>query len=466
MRLRRWQREAHTAAIAKFRAGKRHFLCLATPGAGKTLMAAKVAHTLLASKAIDLVFCFAPSVNVVNSFRSCLERELCVRLDGLLGSTGIVLTYQSMLNLPPEFWRLLSAYRVLVIFDEIHHCAGDQQDNANAWGEAIIRHIQDRATLTLALSGTPWRSDGVPISLASYCDNGQVQCDYQYGLFDAVCDGVCRQPVITAIDNGHVLLHSAAGQDVYSSFSDLLSNSSCTYQQLIDNDKLLDYVLRAGNQQLKKHRIGNSKAGGLVVAASVGHADRIAEMLHRMTGEAPRVVTYAENDPQGLISQFRESNQPWIVSVGMISEGTDIPRLQVCCHLTRVKTELYFRQILGRILRSTGSQGEQAHLFMPAEPTLLEHARRVAEDIPHSATLRITSMTPRGDENGEPLRLMSPDRDSELTLTLADEPTTLRPPRPPSPLSHPEPRLPYPDAHHLGLFGRFKREILNLSLPG
>ena len=35
----------------------------------------------------------------------------------------------------------------------------------------------------------------------------------------------------------------------------------------------------------------------------------------------------------------------------MISEGTDIPRLRVCCHLSRIRTELRYRQVLGRILR-------------------------------------------------------------------------------------------------------------------
>ena len=47
-----------------------------------------------------------------------------------------------------------------------------------------------------------------------------------------------------------------------------------------------------------------------------------------------------------LSPDFTDSDAPWIVSVGMISEGTNVPRLRVCCHLTRVKTELYFRQVL------------------------------------------------------------------------------------------------------------------------
>jgi superfamily II DNA or RNA helicase len=94
------------------------------------------------------------------------------------------------------------------------------------------------------------------------------------------------------------------------------------------------------------------------------------------------IATYRENEPTTIIKDFKDSSIPWIVSVGMISEGTNIPRLQVCCHLTRIKTELHFRQILGRILRVTNSLNQEANLFMPAESKLIEYARRVAEDIP------------------------------------------------------------------------------------
>ena len=71
----------------------------------------------------------------------------------------------------------------------------------------------------------------------------------------------------------------------------------------------------------------------------------------------------------------------------MISEGTNIPRLQVCCHLTHFKTELHYRQILGRILRVTDAENQEATLYMPAEPRLVEYAYRISEDIPNQANI-------------------------------------------------------------------------------
>lgn len=98
-------------------------------------------------------------------------------------------------------------------------------------------------------------------------------------------------------------------------------------------------------------------------------------------------MTYKESNPHDKINHFRFNDTQWIVSVGMVSEGTDIPRLQVCCHLSRVKTELYFRQVLGRILRISKSLNQEAWLFTLAEEKLSIFANRVDEELPDACVL-------------------------------------------------------------------------------
>ena len=66
------------------------------------------------------------------------------------------------------------------------------------------------------------------------------------------------------------------------------------------------------------------------------------------------------------------------------AEGTDIPRLQICCHLSSIKTELYFRQVLGRILRVNNSINQEAWLYTFAEPSLITYAEEIEKDIPES----------------------------------------------------------------------------------
>jgi superfamily II DNA or RNA helicase len=401
MELRRWQSDCIASAMLKYQSGFRHFLCLATPGAGKTVMAATLAQKLLKTEMVDLVLCFSPSVIISNDFQEVLEIHTQFRMDGLLGSKGRSLTYQSMIHQDESFWALFDTFRIFVIFDEIHHCAGSQLENANAWGQKLIRHIQGRATYTLALTGTPWRSDKIPIALSGYCQNNKIHCDFIYGLFQAIADKVCQTPQITLIDNNRVLFSRGDETERYSSFEQLLKQTGCSYQLLLENEDLIVFLLKQSAKKLVQLRKRNPNAGGLIVAASVEHAHKIASLLTRHLGETACIATYMEHDAHGVISAFKSSSSPWIISVGMISEGTDIPRLRVCCHLTRVKTELHFRQVLGRILRVINDEQGNSFLYMPAEPSLVEYANRIAEEIPASAIIRRENMKDVDDNQFE-----------------------------------------------------------------
>ena len=55
MKLRHWQSECATSALHHYHTNNQHFFCLATPGAGKSIMAAEVAKRLLETKEIDFI---------------------------------------------------------------------------------------------------------------------------------------------------------------------------------------------------------------------------------------------------------------------------------------------------------------------------------------------------------------------------------------------------------------------------
>lgn len=420
MKLRQWQTDCISKAWQKFTTAENHFLCLATPGAGKTVMASTLANKLLSADLVDLVLCFSPSVLVAGDFEHALTAHTNSRMDGLLGSKGRSLTYQAMLNLDASFWDLFETNRIFVIFDEIHHCAGDGFGNANAWGQKIIDHIQGRAAFTLALTGTPWRSDQIPIALSRYCQNDRIHCDYVYGLTQAISDNVCRRPNITLIDNDHILVKHNHEVSKYTSFKELLSESKCSYQQLVEEEELIAYLIDQASKKLTSIRTQFPNAGGLIVAASVEHANKIAEILYRRIGERAYIATYREEDPLSTINAFKNNSEKWIVSVGMISEGTNIPRLRVCCHLTRVKTELHFRQVLGRILRSNDELNSEAFLYMPAEPDLVEYATRVAQEIPDGALVKFDLMSKSKNESSIPITLKK-ENSSNIDLTLSSK---------------------------------------------
>lgn len=381
--LRKWQREAIEAALKKFRRPFSHFLCLATPGAGKTVMASTLADMLLREGKVDLVLCLSPSTIVANDFKVALEAITKKRFCGGLGAFGASLTYQSLRYLDTAFWMLFTNFRIFVIFDEIHHCAGDGIENSNAWGEQILMNIRGKAHYSIALTGTPWRSDTIPITLAEYMgEDKKIQLDYRYSLTQAINDGVCRVPHITLLDNELISVIKSTEKSSFSSIEAFLRDSKLTYFSLISNDKVIRQILEYGISRLNSEREKFANAGGLIVAASVAHAKYIRQLLHEL-GESSELVTYQRPEPERLIQKFKDSNEKWIISIGMISEGTNIPRLRVCCYLSLITTELYFRQVLGRVLRAQQLPVERGYLIIPAHPRLLEYSKRLAADIPH-----------------------------------------------------------------------------------
>ncbi len=296
------------------------------------------------------------------------------------------------------FWRLFDDYRVFAVFDEIHHCSGYDPLLSNAWGQQILQRMQDRATFTLALSGTPWRSDDKAIALARYSDpGGRLICDYCYGLKDAIADGVCRSPRIIMLDN-HMLrlteeVASTSTIRLFPNIAKLLRESPVSYEDLLCHEEAINQLLDLGRKKLDEVQNLKPDAAGLVVATSIQHAHQVALALESK-GETFQIVTTRTPDAQQVINDFKNSDCRWIVAVGMISEGTDIPRLQVCCYLSRIRTELHYRQVLGRVLRRVGEIDDRAWLFVLAEPTLMQFSHRVAEDLPDDLAIVSAACTP------------------------------------------------------------------------
>ena len=473
MKLRQWQAECIEIALTNYNTRNiSHFLALATPGAGKTMMASELANQLLNNKLVDLVICFSPSSLVAKDFGESLQRVTQMQFDGKMGAKGNSITYQSLQYLDESFWQLFNRFRVFVIFDEIHHCAGSNLDNANAWGQQIILNIQNKAKYTLALTGTPWRSDEAPIVLSNYLQpTNKISCDYIYGLSDALRDNVCRIPQIIAVDNSNISVVNGEETKVFNSLKSLLNQSTAPYQGIIENEKIIKYIITSAHKKLKSIRTFNPDAAGLIVASSVEHATKIAALMKACLNEKSTVVTYRENDPTAAIQQFRHSTNKWIISVGMISEGTNIPRLQVCCHLTNIKTEMHFRQILGRILRITGSANQEAIMYMPAEPKLLEYAYRVKEDVPFEADvvkLDTVGADTNNDVNGEVITIISNDSNLNPSTAVVEVEEFVSAH---SGNRHQQPNI-LPDESFLiksyeqmiNVFGRFKQEAIALGL--
>jgi superfamily II DNA or RNA helicase len=148
----------------------------------------------------------------------------------------------------------------------------------------------------------------------------------------------------------------------------------------------VEHVLRDAHAELAALRAGDHpEAGGLVVAIDKEHAERLAQRLARVTGEPPAIVTSDAADASKRIQRFAAGAGSWLVSVLMVSEGVDVPRLRVGVYATSARTELFFRQVVGRFIRRTPVPKQQmSHLFLPSDPTLKRLAAQIEEERNHA----------------------------------------------------------------------------------
>ena len=342
--LRKWQIECIDLVEKKFAEGRKEFLCVATPGAGKTVFSAVASQRLINKKKVEFVLCLTPSIAVMRGVQDKYEEILQKPLDGKFGSIGLCMTYQSFQYAYQNLAERLSGVKVLLVLDEIHHCAGINEIKASAWARPLLYLIEKVKPYVLSLSGTPFRSDMQPITTLKY-DGSLVKPDYIYGLQEATRDDVCRSPVIYLIDNTKWRL-TQRGEVIseHNCLSSLLEQEQIAYQRILEDRQFMTHMLSNAEERLKEGRRLRLDQGGLVVASSINHARQITQILYTLTNEQPTLVTSDDPDCHSKLIKFKNGTSKWLVSVGMVSEGTDIPRLQVCCYLSRIRTELHFRQ--------------------------------------------------------------------------------------------------------------------------
>jgi superfamily II DNA or RNA helicase len=386
--LRAWQR----AALDRYRAASpRDFLAVATPGAGKTTFALRLATELLAAGAVDALTVVCPTDHLKQQW-AVAAHAAGIPLDPTFRNAdgassrayrGVAVTYAQVAAHPALHERRTAARRTLVVLDEIHH-AGD----ALSWGDAI-RDAFAPATRRLALTGTPFRSDTNPIPFVPYArdPDGALRSvsDYAYGYGEALRDGVVR-PVIFLAYSGETRWRTRAGIEVAARLgepltADLLAQAWRT--ALDPAGEWIAQVLTAADHRLSQVRAGGMPdAGGLVIASDHASARAYAVLLGRRTGSKPVVVL--SDDPQASrkIAEFARSDERWMVAVRMVSEGVDVPRLAVGVYATSVSTPLYFAQAVGRFVRAR-RPGETASVFLPSVPTLLQYAADMEAERDH-----------------------------------------------------------------------------------
>ncbi|WP_245708772.1 DEAD/DEAH box helicase [Ruania alba] len=387
-RLRAWQAAALESYLAR---DPRDFLAVATPGAGKTTFALRVATELLERRVVQRVTVVAPTEHLKTQWADAAGR-VGIRIDpnfrnaqGRQGAAydGVALTYAQVAANPNLHRARTENARTLVILDEVHH-GGD----ALSWGDAV-REAFDSATRRLALTGTPFRSDTAPIPFISYEPDAdgirRSRADYTYGYGDALADHVVR-PVIFLSYSGQMRWRTKSGDEISARLGEPLTKDMVAqaWRTALDpQGEWIPSVLAAADRRLTEVRRHVPDAGGLVIATDQTKARAYAAHLQRITGTPPVVVLSDDDDASRRIEEYAEGEQRWMVAVRMVSEGVDVPRLAVGVYATSAATPLFFAQVVGRFVRAR-KRGETASIFLPSVPTLLGLANEMETERDHA----------------------------------------------------------------------------------
>jgi superfamily II DNA or RNA helicase len=387
-KLRAWQQEGINHYLETH---PKDFLVAATPGAGKTTFALRLAAILRSTGIIDRITIVAPTEHLKTQWADAAARagiKINPRFSNADGATygsqfvGAAVTYAQVAARPMLHRNITDAARTLVILDEVHH-GGDTL----SWGESMHTAFLG-AERRLSLTGTPFRTDDAPIPFVTYARDGSgglvSQTDFDFGYSRALADGIVR-PVVFLVYSGEMKWQTTAG-DVMQARLGEDNTKEITAQAwrtaLDPSGAWISSVLSAAHTRLQVVRKTIPDAGGLVIATDQESARAYAAILATLTGSPITLVLSDDRDASARIDRFIHSTDDWMVAVRMVSEGVDVPRLAVGVYATSSSTPLFFAQAVGRFVRSR-RRGEMASVFIPNVPTVMTLAAELERERDH-----------------------------------------------------------------------------------
>ena len=441
MNLRKWQQDAINACLPLFAKGRKLFVIEACTGSGKSLCSAAAALQLIENGKADLIIVLTPNCGTRLGWKKTFES---LRLNG----NRVNVTDDINFPLDTDVW--VSTYAgysrveealcsrpvsgVIAIIDEFHHPA----DTAE-WGNAVDKLVS-LCEHAIFLSGTPWKREGKIAVLCGeknihgenyYQEEGRIRADFSYDYAQDLREPKTRGTVPVKFKFWDSFWRSPDGRvcEIHKDLPQFPSDEWATIEdweewakkcdkplgkhlhfdldtQSPGDNQTIRRVLDEALSLLSKTRSDietscNQKNASvmLCVAKGVSDARKITNYIQEIR-PSYRVSVVVSDDNNGakklekIAKQCREnaSDKPdVIVSVGMISEGVDIPQIKVVAYLSAILTVLYFIQVIGRAIRripvgkgqyaDTIPSDTVAYVVAPAHPKLRYIARNIEKQV-------------------------------------------------------------------------------------
>jgi superfamily II DNA or RNA helicase len=235
------------------------------------------------------------------------------------------------------------SWPTIVVVDEAHHAG------ASAYQRILETVTAAPDVLVVGLTATPWPTNTAAASRLRATFPVDVIVVTAEDLHES---GILATPVLHTVETGQTLELSAA--ELRAARGDLPPSV------------LKRLATEARNRLVVRSWIDRSEQWGktLVFATSKSHADQLGDSFREHKVDA-RVLHSSIEQPRGdILRWFREQTQPCVlVSVGMLTEGVDLPDARTAILARPTTSRILMRQMIGRVLRGPQAGGEtEAHV--------------------------------------------------------------------------------------------------------
>ena len=236
--------------------------------------------------------------------------------------------------------------------------------------EATLKRMRERVLLRLDTTATPDRADGrAP-------DSDMI---YEYGVTDALADGIIKMPVVYQPDIKTVQLtftdaRTGEQRKVEEIDWDEVDRLGLNATQWVTDDEpmrqQMAIALRRLEEQERRAK-GRYQPILFVVAVSKADAEKAEQTLSKYFKVKTLLVTEdsdeADRQKARELGRKKKAGKPYraVVSVLMLREGWDVPEVGVILLLRKFGSKVYGQQVVGRGLRRVRVKGVE-----PTEPQI------------------------------------------------------------------------------------------------
>ena len=372
--LRPYQAQCIADLRAAYRAGHRAPLLVAPCGAGKTIMFAYMAHSHAQRRGRDAhVIIQCHRVELIDQIVRALQ---AFDIDPAIIAPGhsydpdapvVVASVWSLIR------RVDSVRKpTLLVTDEAHHCSAD-----TTWGKVAAAF----AVPHLGVTATPVRMAGG--GLSDVFDT--LVMGPGYGAL-IECGALTRCRVFAPSTPDLSGVHSRAGDYVSRELDDVM-----------DRPKVTGDCIEHYNRLTPGRR-------AVVFCNSVKHAHSVADAFRAAGYGAAAIDGGTERDVRTqVVSDFRSGSLQILTSCDLISEGFDVPGVEVGISLRPTKSLGLWLQQCGRVLRAAPGK---------TEAVILDHAgNTLRHGLPHQDrqwSLEDGAVQPESSSSAEPSARLCP----------------------------------------------------------